>query len=135
MNTTKILIAAVLVLVTGATYAQSEKGLIAMERYSLEINRFETWAADNHDRTKHENFYEGDLPIISTTYYVDFVDISYEIPSENMFFEEGPHMEPWMKELFETEESQEELRLEEWMFTPFETLETIPMEGWMASNW
>jgi hypothetical protein len=129
MKATKILIAAILVLVTVTTFAQVEKGLFAMVKYSQEMNRFETWVADKHEMLNHENLNESELSVISTTYYVDYSNIAYEneysmepwmtAPFEEAFFEENFPMERWMKEPFETEELQEELRLEDWMATSF----------------
>ena len=129
MKVTKIIIAVILVLVTVTTFAQAEKGLYAMVKYSHEMNRIETWVADIHERINHEGLNESELPLISTTYYVDYTDISYEneynmepwmtAPFEDAIFEENLPMEPWMNEPFEKEELQEDLRLEDWMSTPF----------------
>jgi hypothetical protein len=129
MKATKILIAVILVLVTTTTFAQAEKGLFAMVKYSQEMNRFETWVSDIDERTNHEDLNESDLRLISTTYYVDYADISYEneyslkqwmtAPFEDAIIDENLPMEPWMNEPFETVELQEELRLEDWMATSF----------------
>ncbi len=128
MKATKILIAAILVLVTVTTFAQAEKGLFALVKYSQEMNRLETWVADIHERINHEDLNESYLPVIST-HYIDYADISYEneynlepwmtTPFEDVFFEESLNIEPWMNKPFETEELQEELRLEDWMATSF----------------
>jgi hypothetical protein len=134
MKARKILIAVILVLVTVTTFAQAEKGLYAMVKYSQEMNRLETWVADIHERINHEDLNESYLPVISTTYYIDYADISYEneyslepwmtVPFEDVLFEdaifeENLNNEPWMNKPFETEELQEELRLEDWMATSF----------------
>jgi hypothetical protein len=129
MKATKFFIAAILFLVTATTFAQAEKGLFAMVKYSQEMNRFETWVSDIDERTNNEDLNESDLRLISTTYYVDYADISYEneyslkqwmtAPFEDAIIDENLPMEPWMNEPFETVELQEELRLENWMSTPF----------------
>ncbi|MCP4313747.1 MAG: hypothetical protein GY790_21040 [Bacteroidetes bacterium] len=143
MKTAITLIAAILALVTVTTFAQTEEGLFVTVKYSPKMNRFETWASTIKDRISHNNTDEADLPIISQTYYAEFVDVSYEnessieswmtSPFEEVNFEENLYMEPWMSTPFQEEKLQEELPLESWMTTPFETDELIKMENWMTS--
>ena len=52
MKTTKLLSTAILVLMTATTFAQAEKGLFKTVKYSHEMNRFETWVFDIHERLK-----------------------------------------------------------------------------------
>ena len=146
MKTTKIVIAAILVLVTATTFAQAEKSLVKTVKYSYEMNRFETWLPDIHERLNRKVRIATDLPVITQSYYMDDSEISYTIesdieqgmsdPYEEDFVEEDMPLEPWMSDPFETEEVQEGLVLEPWMSTPFVTDELIPVEEWMsASNW
>jgi hypothetical protein len=106
MKATKNLIAAILVLVTVTTFAQAEKGLYAMVKYSQEMNRLETWVAD----ISYKNEYS-----LEPWMTAPFEDVFFE----DAIFEESLNIEPWMNKPFETKELQEELRLEDWMATSF----------------
>jgi len=129
MKTTKIIIAAVLVIMTLAMNAQDKRALYATIIYS-------------HDM----NIGEAEKPLISQTFYSDYADINYKneasfeqwmaTPFDEAIVEIGPLMEPWMSYPFETEEIEDELSLESWMSSPFETDENIQIEDWMtSSNW
>ena len=126
MKTTKIIIAAVLVLLTLAINAQDKRDLFATIIYSHDMNRIETW--------------------VSNTIYTDYAEISFEneasfeqwmaAPFDEAIVEIDPLMESWMAKPFETKDLEDELSLESWMSSPFETDENIPIEDWMtASNW
>jgi len=129
MKATKILIVAILVLATLTTFAQTEKGLFAMVKYSQEMNRFETWVTESHESINNANFHRSDLPVISATYYVDYTDISFKneysiepwmtAPFKDLIYEENLNLESWMSKPFETEKSEGELKLEDWMSNPF----------------
>lgn len=163
MKTTKLMIAAILVLLTSATFAQINKGLFATVKYSHELNRFETWVSHIGDRISHQDSDEAEQPVISQTFYTDYAHISYEneasfeqwmaTPFEEAIFENGPgveawmsrpfkaeaseeglFLEEWMSQPFETGVSEDELVVEEWMSTPFETGEMIQAENWMTAS-
>ncbi len=130
MKTSKIIIAAVLVLLTLAMNAQDKRALYATIIYSHDMNRLETWVSHTTDQTN----------------YTDYAGINYEneasfeqwmaTPFEEALMEIDPIMEPWMADPFETKEIEDDLSLESWMSNPFETDENIPIEDWMtASNW
>ena len=146
MKTTKIIIAAVLVLLTLAMNAQDKRVLFATIIYSHDMNRLETWVSNTPDRISCMDIEEAEMPVVSQTYYSDFAEISFEneaafeqwmaSPFEEALIEIGPLMEPWMSCPFETEEIEEELSLESWMSSPFKTDDMIQIEDWMtASNW
>ncbi len=146
MKTSKIIIAAVLVLLTLAMNAQDKRALYATIVYSHDMNRFETWVSHTTDRSNYMDIEEAEMPVVSQTFYSDYADINYEneasfeqwmsTPFDEAIIEIGPLMEPWMAYPFETEEIEDELSLESWMSSPFETDENIPIEGWMtASKW
>jgi hypothetical protein len=135
MKTIKILIAAILVLMTASSFAQGNSDPFISVKYTAELNRFETLVSNIHDRIGHYSHVEPSLPVISLTYYSDYTHISYD---------NEPFLESWMTEPFQESLSQpfeadglsDELTLENWMITPFETEVLIPMEEWMTtSNW
>jgi hypothetical protein len=146
MKTTRLIITAILVLLTSATFAQINRGLFASVKYSHDLNRFETWVSHIGDRISHENANHDNRPVISQTYYTDYAQISYEneaafenwmaTPFEEAIVENGPVMEDWMSQPFESDLSEEELYLEEWMSKPFETNESedeLCLEEWMST--
>ena len=146
MKTTKIIIAAVLVIMTLAMNAQDKRALYATIIYSNDMNRLETWISHTTDKTNYMDIEEAEMPVISQTFYSDYADINYKneasfeqwmaTPFEEAIVEIGPLMEPWMSYPFETEEIEDELSLESWMSSPFETDENIQIEDWMtSSNW
>jgi len=146
MKTTKIIIAASLVLLTLAMNAQEKGILFATVSYSHEMNRFETWVSHITDRNSYRDIEEADMPVVSQTIYTECAEINYEnkasfekwmaTPFDEDIIETDPLMEPWMTSPFETEVSEDDLSLESWMSSSFETEEIIPIEDWMtASNW
>jgi hypothetical protein len=145
MKTTKTIIAAVLVLLTSATFAQVNRGLFATVKYSHDLNRFETWVAHIGDRISHKDFEKANHPLISQTFYTEYAEISVETegsfeqwmatPFEDAIIESEPVMEEWMILPFETPESEDELYLEEWMCQAFKIEESendICLEEWMS---
>ncbi len=139
MKTIKILIATILVLMTASSFAQGKRDPFVTVKYTDELNRFETLVSNIHDRMGYYHHVEPGLPVISLTYYSDYTHISYD---------NEPFLESWMTEPFQeslsqpfeanglSDELSDELTLENWMITPFETEGLIPMEEWMTtSNW
>ncbi|MFO7670995.1 MAG: hypothetical protein R6W31_15165 [Bacteroidales bacterium] len=135
MKTIKILIAAILVLMTASSFAQGKRDPFVTVKHTDELNRFETWVSNIHNRMGYYRQKAPDLPVISLTYYSDYTHISYN---------NEPFLESWMTEPFQESLNQpfeadglsDELPLENWMITPFETEELIPIEEWMTtSNW
>ena len=146
MKTSKIIIAAVLVILTLAINAQEKRALFATIIYSHDMNRFETWVSHTTDRTNYTDIEEAEMPMVSQTFYTDYAEISYAnkasfeqcmaTPFDEAIVEIGPLLEPWMAHPFENKEIEDELSMESWMSNPFETGENIPIEDWMtASNW
>lgn len=123
MKTTKALFTAILVLMTLGLYAQTEQDLFVSVEYSEQLNRFETWVSQVHDRFTHMPTREAGLPVISQTYYTEYVDVYYE---------NDYSMESWMSTPFETMDLEEGPSLEKWMLTPFETEEELEVEEWMT---
>ena len=107
MKTSKIIIAAVLVLLTLAMKAQEKRALYATIIYS-------------HDM----NIGEAEKPVVSQSFYTDYADINYEneapfeqwmaTPFEEAIVEIGPLMEPWMSYPFETEEIEDWMTVSNW---------------------
>lgn len=146
MKTTKLIIAAVLVLLTTATLAQINRGMYATVEYSQEMNRFETWVSEIGDRISHRDIEGTDRPVVSQIFYTDYAQISYEdeasfeqwmaTPYEEAILESEPEMEGWMSRAFDIGLSEEELKLENWMCCPFETgitEEELTLESWMST--
>ena len=104
-------------------YAQSEQDLFVSVEYSEDLNRFETWVSQVQDRFTHKPNSEAGLPVISQTYYTEYVDVYYE---------NDYSMETWMSTPFETMDLEEGIYLEKWMSTPFDTHEELEVEEWMT---
>ncbi len=124
MKTTKIIIAAVLVIMTLAMNAQDKRALYATIIYSNDMNRLETWVSHTTDRTNYMDIEEAEMPVVSQTFYSDYADINYEnkasfeqwmaTPFEEAIVEIGPLMEPWMSYPFETEEIEDWMTVSNW---------------------
>ena len=109
MKTTKILIAAILVLLTASTFAQMSEGNYLTANFSTEMNHVEALAYNIREHFVHST--------------ADEVDV---------IFEDESYIEDWMSTPFEDEIFEENLYLELWMSTPFETEENIEVEEWMT---
>ena len=104
MKTTKIFFATLLALLCTAAVAQQNSSLLASVKFAPEMNRVETWVYNIHDSNSEEVFARINHPVISQTFYTDYVEISYE----EAIFESGPNLEDWMSSPFEFEPVEEE---------------------------